>query len=194
MTLLKTLQRPQQKTLARAALATTALLLTGCGDLLFAEVEIPEVCSRLPAQTVPSGPDIVGTVSPRLRLSVDVTDALPEDADLLEADVRLKRAIFRSTDGRDLGFLEALDMGVASSAEGAPAAAALVDWTRETEPTSATELDLTGNTGVNLYPYTSAGRLALDLGMTVRPPAQETTLEPVLCFGLTGKLNYGDAL
>lgn len=184
--------RPHEP-LTLATLLAAAALLPGCGDLLFAEVEIPEVCSRLPAQTVPSGPDIVGTVSPRLRLSVDVTDALPEDADLLEADVRLKRAIFRATSG-DLSFLEALDMDVASTAQDAPPASELVAWTRGAEPTTATELDLAGNSGVNLYPFTSAGRLGLELGMTVRPPAQETTLEPVLCFGLTGRLNYGDAL
>ena len=180
----------------RPAFAVAALsLLSGCGEVLFAEVDIPEVCSRLPAQTIPGGPDIVGSVSPTVRLEIDVTDALPEDAELIDADVRLKRAMFRVPGGTgDLSFLDALRLDIASTEGGIVTDSRLVDWTRTSESDALTELELVGNDSVNLYPFTQAGQLGVALGVTITPPPEATELEPVLCMGVKGRVNYGEAL
>ncbi|GMU01971.1 hypothetical protein KH5H1_60910 [Corallococcus caeni] len=174
----------------RLVLLAGASLLSGCGELLFGDVDIPEICTRMkPYAFQASNLPVEGTFSPTLSLEVDVKSLLPEDMDMVSADVRFRRATFRAVGG-DLGFLDAVKLGMDNATvSGGPVV--LTEWSR-TEAGASTELNLPGNDAVNLFPYTQDGMLKVAVGFTARMPDKDTEVEPVLCLGLKGRIRYGD--
>ncbi|WP_426752807.1 hypothetical protein [Myxococcus sp. Y35] len=175
----------------RLALAAGVSLLSGCGEVLYGEIDIPEVCARMKpyAFQTPALP-MEGTFTPTLSLEVELEDALPLDLDLVNADVRFRRATFRALRG-NLGLLDALELeAVHASARSEPTV--MATWSG---PASATtELHLPGNDTVNLFPYIQDGSLRFNLSFTAHMPDEDAEIEPVLCLGMKGRINYGDAL
>jgi len=94
----------------RLAPLLPALLLTGCGDVLYLEGSVNQLCQKLPAQSfqIPGvhGPTVPATTMAR-RFDFDITAKLPRQLDNAQLTIGLERMTVTANGPTDLRFIEA---------------------------------------------------------------------------------------
>jgi hypothetical protein len=154
-------------------------LLAGCGPLLSAELELPEVCQKLKGREFPGVPGgVVGTLSTALEL--DVGAKLPSDsAQAIEAEAQLLRLTVTPQDqlGR-LDFIDSAQIELAAPRGSAQPPAMLVSYQRGASAVNA--LSLSGDR-FDALPYLEEGKLRLKASITGALPAKAWNADVEAC-------------
>lgn len=94
----------------RLASLLPALLLTACGDVLYLEGSVNQLCQKLPAQsfqvTGVHGPTVPATSMER-RFDFDITAQLPAQLERAQLTIGLERMTVTANGPTDLRFIEA---------------------------------------------------------------------------------------
>ena len=94
----------------RIASLLPALLFTACGDVLYLEGSVNQLCQKLPAQSFQvmgiHGPTVPATSMAR-RFDFDITAQLPKQLDHAQLTIGLDRMTATSSGPTDLRFIQA---------------------------------------------------------------------------------------
>jgi len=94
----------------RIASLLPAFLLTACGDVLYLEGSVNQLCQKLPAQSFQvmgiHGPTVPATSMAR-RFDFDITAQLPKQLDHAQLTIGLDRMTVTSSGPTDLRFIQA---------------------------------------------------------------------------------------
>ncbi|HLT30243.1 MAG TPA: hypothetical protein VK013_09365 [Myxococcaceae bacterium] len=168
-------------------LAAVSLALAGCGDLLFLEVEQPEICQVLPGQPF-SGSEY------SRELQIDIQGQLP-GIDLsspqgLESVFRLSRVDFIARTGiTDFDFISEADIRILPPEGSNLLPAHVIDYHRNGVETGET-LSMTGRQDVDLYAYLTGGNIVVDASLVGTLPPEEWTMDIRVCMYVKIRANY----
>lgn len=171
-----------------------ALFLTGCGDVLFLEGSVNQLCQRLPAQRfgVPAVPSAVANQLPKSitlerRFDFDITAQLPPELDRAQLTISLDRmTLTAASSATDLRFIEAAHVTLEPPANSKlpPKAVARV------AESSASRLKLAGD-DLELLPYLESGVLSYTVALTASTmPQTEVAADVDACANVSLRWNY----
>lgn len=161
--------------------------LSGCGDLLFLEIEQPEICQILPGETF-SGSEY------SRELQIDVQGQLP-GIDLstpqgLSSVFRLTRVDFIARSGiTDFDFISEADIRILPPEGSGLLPAHVIDYHRKGAQTGPT-LTMTGNQDVDLYAYLTGGEIIVDTSLAGTLPTEEWSMDIEVCMYVNIRANY----
>ena len=165
----------------RNALLPAALLfaLPGCDNLLFAEVEQPEVCKTLPDRLFDGS-----TYSQ--TLAVNIGEDLPgfdvSSPDGLDSVFRLTRVDFRAKTGiTDFDFVDSARITVLPPEGTDLPPVEVIHFQRDGADTTDT-LSMRGANDVDLYAYLTQGQVFVNSELVGRLPASEWSMDMKICL------------
>jgi hypothetical protein len=158
--------------------AVLLLALPGCDNLLFAEVEQPEVCKTLPDQLFDGS-----TYSQ--TLSVDIGEDLPgfdvSSPEGLDSVFRLTRVDFIAKTGiTDFDFVDSAKITVLPPEGTDLPEVQVIDFQREGATTGT--VSMTGTNDVDLYAYLTQGRVFVNAALVGRLPDDEWSMDMKICL------------
>lgn len=168
-------------------LAALAVALSGCGDLLFLEIEQPEICQVLPGEAF-SGSEY------SRELQIDLQGQLP-GLDLsspqgLESLFRLTRVDFIARSGiTDFDFISEADIRILPPEGSNLLPAHVIDYHRNGAETGST-LSMTGNQDVDLYDYLTGGAVVVDASLVGSLPPDEWSMDIRVCMYVKLRADY----
>lgn len=173
----------------RPLLLLTGLVLglTGCSELLFLEIEQPEICQVLPGETF-SGSEY------SRELQIDIQSQLP-GIDLsspqgLQSIFRLTRVDFIARSGiTDFDFISNADIRILPPEGSSLLPAHVIDYARNGAETGTT-LSMTGNEDVDLYDYLTGGDIFVDASLAGTLPSEEWSMDIRVCLYVNVRANY----
>ncbi len=169
-------------------LAALTAPLAGCGNLLMAEVEQPEVCKTLP-DNVFSGSEYTKT------MEINVSEQLPgldvTSPTGVQSTFFFNRVDFIAKSGiTDFDFVDSAKISVLPPDGSDLPPVAVIDFTR-TEP-SGTTLSMVGSSKIDLYQYLTAGVVKVEAALTGRLPSTDWSMDIKPCLYAKVKANYVD--
>jgi len=190
--------------IASCVLVTAIALATGCGDLFFVEVEMPEVCNNvadagfegLDPALIAAAAD-AGITVPETTMSYafdfPLTDQLPTGiSDSAEGELSLLSLALTADHGiPDFSFLRKASIEVASTGTGL-GAKTLLAYERTAETADDKTILLEGDR-FNLMDYMRQGNLNMTISVTGTLPLSEWSATMRACGYLRGRFNYLEA-
>lgn len=174
-------------------LLAAALLGSACGELLFVQVEVAEICKTFEGQTVPGVPtDVEGAFA--FDEELPLGEVLSQvDEDLATLDARLVGMSFLARSGiEDFAFADELSVDVETS-DGALPALALVRYTREASAAAPKQLELEVAPN-DLTPYLRAPAVKLKTALRGALPRHDWQMDVRACLSAKGHVRYLKAL
>ncbi len=143
--------------------AVPALLLAGCNQLLYAQLEVQKVTVNLPDQTFPGTPPGTPLVK---DLSYDLAADLPVITEKgVSYDLRLEElalSLGSTSNLADFRGIQSVTISVVPPAGSGLSEFAVVEYQRGPAPTGPiTSVVATGQSNVDLAPFVQAGHLGL---------------------------------
>lgn len=178
-----------------------APLLAGCSDLLFAELEIPEIRITMPQQEFQSGTplaadlcDLVTAGCVARRVEYDVGAEIPVvnepgvTFDLRITDMALTLV---SGGGGDFGGVEEVKILLLDAAD-ASQGTVLAHYVRP-EGAKPTRIEVSGNSNVNLASYLTAGKLPVRVEVVYEAlnPPPDFTADVEVGLSLVATVDWG---
>lgn len=174
----------------RALLLLSLVSLTGCGPLLFAEVEARTVCVGLDAIAFPGA----GAASEGVNaLQYDLGSELPvlEEPDV-EFELRILRLRIAGAPGTDLSGIDRVRVLALPPPGSSLPAYEVLSYTRDPDAPAASVLVAGGHTNLDLGPYLESGRLDLRAEYAGSGlPAEDWTADVEGCFYVRALVDYG---
>lgn len=174
--------------LKRTLLSALLLATSGCGDLLFLEVEQPEVCKTLPEQ-------VFAGSQTSMTLTVNIGQELQglgfDSPEGIEPFVSLKRARLVARQGIDnFDFLDSVRIRLLPPEGSSQAPLTAVDYTR-TGPTGST-LELPGSEELDVSGYISQETVRLEASFSGRMPPEQWSMDMQVCLYGRARVDYLD--
>jgi hypothetical protein len=181
-----------------------ALIVTGCGDLMFVEMELPEVCNQMgdagfegvdpaliaaaEAQGIPLD---LGVQTVSQNFDFPLADNLPgANSAEFDGELSLIRVVFTAESGiTDFSFVDSATIGVAPPAGSHLQSRTLLEYVKTPESAVLPTMTLDG-ARFDLIEYMRAGALQLSVSMTGRLPLQAWNVSVQGCGYLRGKYKY----
>ena len=174
-------------------LCASALLASGCGDLLFLEAETPEVCKTQLGDLIRGFPVAVeGTIEQGIDFPVGAfgETALPEGS--LELVLRAKSFSVTATDPTiDLSGIKNATVYARRAGESGRGTE-LLSFTRTAGSPASNRFELTGDQEVNLLEFNRGEELELLFVASGAMPTRDWTPELRGCTGIRARGNYSD--
>lgn len=181
-----------------ALAAALPLLATGCGQVLFAQVDAPAVTVTRDGVAIPALP---AGLPLALAIPLDLSPALPGTAADVTTDVRLtglSTAIQAGSALADLGAVQGVTVTAEPPPGGAVAATRVCAYTRPSPAPSPapTSLALACDGSIDLSAYLASGALTLAFSATVDPGVSLPSWTAAVTgdFSVTIRADYGKLL
>lgn len=166
--------------------------LVGCGDLLFLEGSVNQLCQKLPAQSfrmpqVPGQPPVTGAVTIARQFDFDVTAQLPPELASASLTVGLDRMTLTATRGAtDLRFVEAAEVTLLPPAKSTLRPKTVV----RSRDVSPAVLRFDGD-DLELVPYLESGVLSYTVELTASSmPSPDLAADIDACANVAVRWNY----
>jgi hypothetical protein len=171
-----------------------AVVLSGCGPLLFAEVESEETCLTLPDIAFPGAHGAAGTAA---DLGYDLAAELPLlDEEEVDAELRLLTVRIAPAQGTtvDLSGVEQVRIVARLPPGSGRPDRELLRYDRDPAAPPPHAIEATGPADVNLADWLTDGELALRAEYAgTSLPAEDWTAQVRACFHARVKYDYGTA-
>ncbi len=169
------------------AAALAALSLCGCGGLVTAQIDQPNLCATAKDMLFPAAP-AGGTISRIVPLQLGISMVQQGNA---TATVHLTRAEVALVSGvADLTTIEALAIRVLPPPGSSLPARQVLSWSRDPAAGATSSLVAAGDPAVDLAPYLRSGGLQLQASVTGAPTASWLA-DVTSCFSITASASYG---
>lgn len=194
--------------LTAATLAAASLVaLPGCGPLLEAELELPEVRITLPSQDFPASPappadwcasDRPECVATELMYELGAQVPIVNEPGV-EYELWLKRAaivLSASSAGTDLSGIRSAELRVLDP-DGAPGAGTVVaSYVADPAAPPPASITVEGDAGLDLSPFVRGGRLQARVELIYDPlqPTPAFAADVSAAFSLDVKVDWGQYL
>ncbi|HZH02609.1 MAG TPA: hypothetical protein VEY30_02425 [Myxococcaceae bacterium] len=177
-------------TLSRSTLGLACALLTGCGDLFYAEVEVPEVCVT-EADAGLEGVPVPGTHTVSRAFNYDIGSALGTiTTEGVDSEARLLTLTLTANRGiSDMDFLDAIQVYAAAPPDSGLSDLKLVDYQQPAAAQGARTISLTAQQD-NIIPYVTADALKLNVTFTGQIPQSSWSVDARGCLYIRGKYKY----
>jgi hypothetical protein len=183
------------------ALPLLAVALSACGDVLFLEGAVNQLCQKLPAQTfrapatgrtAPPGITVPPAVTIERRFDFDITAKLPKELSAAQLTIGLDRLSLTARGPVDLRMVEAAKVTLEPPVATALPSRVVLDAAN----TSATAIRFDG-ADLELAPYLEAGVLSYTVALTAStaqmPEAMsELSADVDACANVSVKWNYAN--
>lgn len=168
-----------------APLLPALLACTACGDLLYLEGSVNQLCQTLPAQSF--FPSQSRGVTLERRFDFDVTARLPPQLERAQLTIGLERMTVSSPSGKpDLRFVEAAQVTLEPPAKSALPPVVVV---RALEPSTNT-VRFVGD-DVELVPYLQSGVLTYTVRLTTSAmPTNDVVADIDACANVAVRWDY----
>jgi hypothetical protein len=185
--------------------ALAAVLLPGCGPVLFAELDVPEVRITLPSQDFPASPaapgdwcfpDTPSCVATELQYEL-ATQVPIVDEPGVSYDLRLKRVaivLSASSAGADLSGIRSAEVRVVDPAGGPGVVVA--SYAHDPAAPAPTSIAVTGDPSLDLQPYVQSGNLTTRVEFVYDPahPTPAFAADVSAAFALDVNVDWGEYL
>jgi hypothetical protein len=185
--------------------ALAVLALPGCGPLLYAELDVPEVRITLPAQDFPASPappaDWCSAARPECvatQLQYDLGAQVPiVNEPGVEYELRLKRAalvLSASAAGNDLSGIRSAEIRILDP-DGGPGTV-VASYVADPANPDPTSISVSGDAALDLAPFVRGGSLQTRIELVYDPldPSPAFAADVSAAFSLDVKLDWGQYL
>ncbi len=175
---------------AKLMLMVVLVMLSGCGDVLFLEGSVNQLCQKLPAQRFRVPPRaraaVPGSITLERRFDFDVTAQLPAELSRAELVIALDRLTLTSAQGTtDLRFIDKARVILE-----APPATTLTPTVLEAEAATQEAVRFNGE-ALELSPYLKSGVLSYTVALTASSmPTGEMSADVDACANVSMRWNY----
>lgn len=168
------------------AAAIAALSVCGCGGLVTAQIDEPNLCATAKDMLFPAAPG-GGTISRIVPLQLGISMVQQGSA---TATVHLTRAEVALVSGvADLSTIEALAIRVLPPPGSSLPARQVLSWSRDPAADTGKSLVAAGDPAVDLGPYLRSGALQLQASVTGAPTISWLA-DVTSCFSFSARASY----
>jgi hypothetical protein len=185
--------------------AVAALALPGCGPMLYAELDIPEVRITLPAQDFPASPappadwcsaDRPECVATQLRYDLGTQVPIVNEPGV-EYELRLKRAailLSASSAGTDLSGIRSAELRILDP-DGGPGTV-VASYVADPANPDPSSISVSGDAALDLAPFVRSGSLQTRIELLYDPsdPTPAFAADVSAAFSLDVKVDWGQYL
>jgi hypothetical protein len=182
-------------TLRRAMWLFAALPLTGCQQVFFAEVEVPQLCQKLPTQQfegVPAELQFQGKLEREFDYSIE--EFLGEaDLSSLEGEAQLTTmSLKKLADSPALTFINAARVELLTPEGTELPVLKIIDYQKKPDEVGD-ELSFNGDK-IDVLPYLRAGKVKLKAMLEGSMPSEPWAADVEACFYMRARYYYYDTL
>ena len=164
-----------------ACLATIAISLSGCGRLIYADIDVPQICKPLDRVEFPAAPpELRATLSNRFEF--DIASELGRiGAAGLRANAELQQmTLSPMNEGDNFDFIESATLDLQSPSESQGMKATIVHYQRG-QARDIRRLLLAADASPDLVPYLNQGKVVLTGSFTGQMPPTPWSAAATVC-------------